>query len=110
MIVRGIRVVVKESAVEDFKQATVANHQGSIREPGILRFDFLQSADDPTVFFLYEAYADEAAVRAHKETPHYKAWKGAVEAMMAEPRSSVSYVPVAPEDPSLWRSDTQPDS
>lgn len=106
MIVRGIRVVVKESAVEDFKLATVANHKLSIREPGVLRFDFLQSADDPTVFFLYEAYSDEAATKAHKETPHYRAWKGAVEAMMAEPRSSVTYIPVAPEEPSGWRSDS----
>ena len=104
MIIRGIRVVVKESAVEDFKQATVANHKGSIREPGVLRFDVLQSADDPTVFFLYEAYTDEEATLAHKETPHYRAWKGAVEAMMAEPRSSAAYVPVVPEDPSGWRS------
>lgn len=104
MIVRGIRVVVKENSVEDFKQATAANHMGSIQEPGVLRFDFLQSADDPTVFFLYEVYTDEAATRDHKETPHYKAWKGAVEAMMAEPRASVSYVPIAPVDPSGWRS------
>jgi autoinducer 2-degrading protein len=105
MIVRGIRVVVKENAVEDFKQATVANHKGSIQEPGVLRFDVLQSADDPRVFLLYEAYTDEAATLAHKETPHYQAWKGAVEAMMAEPRSSVSYIPVAPEGPAGWSSD-----
>jgi autoinducer 2-degrading protein len=41
-------------------------------EPGCLRFDVLQDAEDPDKFYYYEVYRDEAARLAHRETPHYK--------------------------------------
>jgi quinol monooxygenase YgiN len=40
-------------------------------EPGCSRFDVLQDADDPDTFYLYEIYADDAAIDAHFETPHF---------------------------------------
>ncbi|CAN5474532.1 hypothetical protein BH24CHL9_BH24CHL9_13080 [soil metagenome] len=51
----------------------------------------LRSVEEPTRFVLYEAYADEAAAGAHKETAHYAAWRDAVSGMMAEPRAGVRY-------------------
>ena len=83
MIVRGITVYVKFESVDAFIDATLKK-QGpvSIREPGILRFDVLQSDEDPSVFYLYEVYKDEAAAAAHKTTEHYNKWKQSVEAMM----------------------------
>lgn len=41
-------------------------------EPGCLRFDVLQDTEDPNKFFYYEVYRDEAALQAHRETPHFK--------------------------------------
>ena len=41
--------------MEEFKVATARNHQSSVLEPGNLRFDILQSRDDPASFLLYEA-------------------------------------------------------
>ncbi len=102
MIVRGITVRVREESIEEFKQATLENRNGSILEPGILRFDVLQSPDDPSEFYLYEVYADEAATGAHKETEHYKKWKAAVEPMMAGPREGKAYIPVAPDKIEEW--------
>lgn len=104
MIVRAISVAVKKESIGDFIQATAANHRGSLQEPGVLRFDVLQSSENPEVFLLYEAYTGEDAASAHKETAHYKAWKAAVEPMMAGPRGSTAYIPVAPADPAGWRS------
>jgi len=102
MIVRGITVFVKKESIEDFKKATVENRAGSIQEPGILRFDVLQSDDDPGIFYLYEVYTDEAATLAHKETPHYKKWKETVESMMADKRIGKAYTPIEPANPSEW--------
>lgn len=102
MIVRGITVSVKPEAVEDFKKESKKNREGSIREEGILRFDVLQSTDNPEEFFLYEVYVDEAATAAHKETEHYKAWKSAVETMMAGPRVGKAFTPVSPVNPEEW--------
>jgi quinol monooxygenase YgiN len=41
-------------------------------EAGCLAFVAHRSVDDPRVFFLYEQYVDEAAVRAHTETEHFR--------------------------------------
>lgn len=89
MHVTLVHVVVKAEAVDAFVVATRANHEASVREPGNRRFDVLQSADDPTRFVLYEAYASAADAAAHKQTAHYAAWRDAVAPMMAEPRKGV---------------------
>jgi autoinducer 2-degrading protein len=91
MHVTLVHVRVKPEAVDDFIDATRANHEASIREPGNLRFDVLRDVEDPTRFVIYEAYNDEAAARAHKDTPHYLEWRAAVEDWMAEPRRGVRY-------------------
>lgn len=98
MLVVHVQVRVKPEAIEAFKAATLANARASLQEPGIARFDVVQQADDPTRFVLVEAYRDAGAPAAHKETPHYATWRDAVAPMMAEPRSSVKYANVFPDD------------
>jgi quinol monooxygenase YgiN len=85
-----------------FAAACRENARNTILEPGCLRFDVLQSADDPNRFVLYEAYRDEAAANAHKSTPHYAAWRDAVAPWMAESRQGVKYVGLFPDDPRQW--------
>ncbi len=99
MHVTLVHVHVRPDAIEDFLDATRANHLGSVHEPGNVRFDVLRSTDDPARFVLYEAYVDEAAALAHKETPHYLAWRDAVAPLMAEPRQGVRYEGILPETP-----------
>lgn len=41
-------------------------------EPGNLRWDVWQDPSEPNRFVLDELYGDEAAVAAHRETPHFK--------------------------------------
>ena len=91
MLVVHVHVHVKPEYPEAFKQATIANAQESIKEPGIARFDFAQQQDDPTRFVLVEAYRTPEAPAAHKETKHYLTWRDAVAPMMAEPRAAVKF-------------------
>ena len=93
-----VYVHVKPECVEAFKAATLENARQSVREPGIARFDIVQQADDPTRFVLVEAYRTPDAPALHKETKHYQVWRDAVAPMMAEPRTSVKYANVFPED------------
>ena len=99
MLVVHIHVRVKPEDVEAFKHATLANARASLQEPGVARFDIVQQQDDPTRFVLVEAYRDAEAPAAHKETKHYQAWRDAVAPMMAEPRSSVKFANLFPDDP-----------
>ena len=98
MLVVHVHVHVKPESAEAFKQASIANALESIKEPGVARFDLIQERDDPTRFVLVEAYRTPAAPAAHKETKHYQIWRDAVAPMMAEPRSSVKFESVFPEE------------
>lgn len=98
MFIVHVHVHVKPESVEAFKTATLANARASRQEPGIARFDVVQQADDPTRFVLVEVYRDAAANVAHKETAHYPVWRDTVAPMMAEPRSSVKFNNIFPDD------------
>jgi autoinducer 2-degrading protein len=99
MYVTLVHVHVKPDAVAQFVEIMQANHAGSVREPANLRFDVLQSVDDPTRFVIYEAYRDEAGAKAHKETAHYAAFRAAAEDLRAEPRQGVRYDGLLPAQP-----------
>lgn len=98
MLVVHVHVHVKPDRIEEFKRVSMENARQSVREPGIAAFDVVQQQDDPARFVLVEAYRTPAAPAAHKETAHYKAWRDAVETMMAEPRHSVKYSNLFPDD------------
>ena len=102
MIVTCVHVHVKDDRIDDFMEASKQNHKGSVLEPGNLRFDVLQSSNDPSWFLLYEAYESEEAAAAHKNTAHYQAWRETVAPWMAEPRVGEPYRIVCPEERSGW--------
>jgi autoinducer 2-degrading protein len=97
MKVTLVHVQVKPDDVAAFIDATRANHEASVREPGNRRFDLLQAPDDPTRFIMYEAYASGEDAAAHKTTAHYLAWRDAVAGMMAVPRRGEPMNGLCPE-------------
>jgi autoinducer 2-degrading protein len=99
MFIVHVHVHVKPDSLEAFKQATLENARNSVQEPGIARFDVIQQRDHPTRFVLVEVYRTEADPGEHKKTAHYQTWRDTVADMMAEPRSSVKYDNVFPDDP-----------
>ncbi len=102
MIVTCVHVKVQPEKIQEFIDAITENHRGSVEEPGNLRFDVLQQADDPARFMIYEAYESEEAVRLHKETAHYLKWRDIVQGYMAEDRFGVRYNVIQPLDRSKW--------
>jgi autoinducer 2-degrading protein len=102
MIVTCVYVHVKPENIEGFIQATRENHSDSVKEPGNLRFDLVQQADDPAWFMIYEAYESDDAAAMHKNTQHYLKWRDSVKDMMAEPRKGVKYNILEPGDRLKW--------
>ncbi|MDA3950129.1 MAG: antibiotic biosynthesis monooxygenase [Spirochaeta sp.] len=102
MVVRIITVHVQAGSEADFEEKTIANHTGSLGEPGVLRFDVLKDEDQPGTYYLYEVYRDTEATVAHKETEHYHAWMAAVADLIIGERTSVTCSPVAPRDEGSW--------
>ncbi|WP_372798048.1 putative quinol monooxygenase [Pontiella sp.] len=97
MFIVHVLIHVKPDCLEAFKTATLANVKNSIQEEGIARFDFLQDAD-PARFALVEVYRTQEDAAKHKETPHYMVWRDTVAPMMAEPRRSIKYSNIAPDE------------
>ncbi len=102
MIATFVHVWVKEEFIEDFIEASVANHRESVKEPGNLRFDVLQDDQDPSKFVLYEAYESEDAAAEHKKTSHYLKWREKVADWMLKPREGFKHNIIAPMDKSMW--------
>ncbi len=98
MLIVHVFVHVKADQVEAFKAATLENARDSMQEPGIARFDVLQQQDDATRFILVEVYRTSDDPARHKQTAHYPKWRDTVADMMAEPRTSVKYTNVFPDD------------
>ena len=99
MFIVHVFVHVKAPDIEAFIEATYVNAQSSVQsEPGVARFDVVQQQDDPSRFVLVEVYRDEDAAQAHKDTGHYQTWRDTVADMMAEPRSSLKFRNICPDD------------
>ena len=80
------RVTVKPGQVDKFLHYLEADVQGSLAEPGCLRFDVARDASDPHVFLLYEVYRDEAAYEVHARAPYFRAmFEQAGETLAAPP-------------------------
>ena len=96
MLIVHVHVHVRPEGVDAFVAATRENARRSVEEPGVVRFDVVQQADDPARFVLVEIYRTADDPARHKTTAHYAAWRDAVEPLMAEPRRSVRYQAVEP--------------
>lgn len=85
MFVVVVELRVRAGRHEEFVDAVAANRVASLRdEPGCRRFDVVQDTSDPAHWFLYELYVDEAALEAHRATPHFDRWRQAAARCLAE--------------------------
>jgi len=98
MFIVHVFVHVKPEFVDEFRTVTTENAKNSILEPGITRFDIVQQQDDPTRFVLVEVYRTYEDPAKHKLTEHYIRWRDTVSDMMVEPRTSIKFNNVFPED------------
>ncbi len=95
MIATLVYVDVKPEFVDEFKKISIYNHDNTRKEAGNVRFDVLQSQDDPTQFVLYEVFENEDAVNFHKTTEHYLRWRDEVAPYMNTPRRATKTTPAA---------------
>ena len=91
-----VRIDVKPEKLEAFLELVNIDAVGTRQEPGCVRFDVLRLNDSKTKFALYEVYKDDAAFKAHQQTPHYAQWRREIEDLCASPRSSDKFSTVSP--------------
>lgn len=73
MLALVVEFRIKTGHVDAFEQAILENARVSRQtEPGCRQFDVCRNPADPALFFLYELYADAAAVTAHLQSAHFR--------------------------------------
>ena len=69
-------IQIKAGFKEQFIAAVTEDARSSVaNEPGCLRFDVIQDANDANRIWLYEVYKDEAAFQAHLQSPHLRTFR-----------------------------------
>jgi autoinducer 2-degrading protein len=97
-----VKVRVKPEQRRRFLEAIEVDALGSERdEPGCHRFNVLQDEQDENVYYFYEVYASQAALEAHRATPHYAVWRAAADALDG-PTEAIRCRPVFPASPAYW--------
>ena len=71
---------IKPGRLAETLEAGKAHVAGSRLEPGCLGFDFYANADGSDTFVSVETFRDQAALDAHRETPHFKAFMPVLQA------------------------------
>jgi (4S)-4-hydroxy-5-phosphonooxypentane-2,3-dione isomerase len=89
MLAIWVKVRVKPNERERFLKAIEADALGSERdEPGCMRFNVLQDAQDQNVYYFYEVYRDEAALEAHRAAPHFAVWQATADTLDGAPQAT----------------------
>ena len=102
MLAIWVKVRIKPEQRPRFLQAIEVDALGSERdEPGCLRFNVLQDAQDSNVYYFYEVYKDQAALEAHRAAPHYAVWRAVVD-VLDGPAEPTRCQPVFPADRVYW--------
>src|SRR5215471_12509230 len=53
-------------------------------EPGCLQFDVVQDPKDKTRFVMLEVYKDDAAIKAHQDSVHFKDFRPVISELVGE--------------------------
>ena len=103
MIILHVAIQVKPEHVTEFLEIVRYDAEHSEKdEPGCLRFDVIQDRDDGNRFYFYEVYRDEAALEAHRRTPHFKLYAEKVQPWLAAPPERRFGKNLIPSD-AAWR-------
>ncbi len=94
MQMRIVPFSVKSDQTQAFESTTLEHVQESLKEPGIVRFEFLKQEEDPTHFVLLIAFKDDAAREHHFALEHTHTWRASVIPMLLEPIQPVRYASV----------------
>jgi quinol monooxygenase YgiN len=72
MVVLAVTWIANEGHEQEVVKAFERLAAGSRKEPGCRLYVVHQNRDDKSRFFVYEQYDDDAALQAHRDTPHFQ--------------------------------------
>jgi quinol monooxygenase YgiN len=94
MICLAVHLLVQSGKETEVARLFGPLAEASRREPGCLLYIAHQRSDDPRRFLVYEQYKDEAALEAHRNSPHFKQYATDGLYMFVEEREAALYSPL----------------
>jgi quinol monooxygenase YgiN len=83
-------LTAKPGKEAEFKEKMTAQARRCLaNEPGCLQFDVVQDPKNPTRFVMIEVYKDEAAIKAHQDSQHFKDFRPVVGDLVADRKVEV---------------------
>jgi quinol monooxygenase YgiN len=64
--------IAKPDEIDEVARCVALMTPLSRAEPGMIQYQPHRDPADPTVFSIYEQYVDEAAYKAHVDSPHFQ--------------------------------------
>src|SRR5436190_23559655 len=93
-VVRIAELESDPAQLESYTAAVKEEMETSVRvEPGVLAIYAVAEKDNPSKLRFFEVYADEAAYRAHIDSPHFKKYVETTKAMITS-RRLIDTVPI----------------
>jgi quinol monooxygenase YgiN len=93
-VVRVAELEIDPTHLAAYTAAVREEMDASVRiEPGVLAIYCVAEKDNPSKLRFFEMYADEAAYRAHIESPHFKKYVETTKSMIVS-RKLIDAVPV----------------
>lgn len=84
MFVNAVDIDIVPTERDNYLAAIKENGAATVKEPGCKRFDIINLNSDPNHVFLYEVYDNEAALKSHRETDHFKKYAATTAKMVAK--------------------------
>lgn len=82
-VVRLARIRIDPTHLEAYKAALKEEIEASVRvEPGVLSLEAVSAKGKPDEVTILEVYGDAEAYRSHLESPHFRKYKAATQAMV----------------------------
>ena len=74
------------------EQMTAQAKRCLANEPGCLQFDVVQDPKEPTRFVMLEVYKDDAAIKAHQDSQHFKDFRPVVGDLIADRKIEILHM------------------
>ncbi len=72
MLVLAVHLTMRAGNEGEITETFHKLQAGSRTEPGCLLYVVQRSRENPLRYLVYEQYKDEAALQAHRDSPHFK--------------------------------------
>jgi len=82
---------VKPECIDRFKVISAENAANSLKEEGVIAFEIMQQYDDASKFAFHEVYLAPEDHMKHRETEHFRKWKGEIDSLTREPYKAEKY-------------------